>query len=297
LTSRERTTQSAETIHQVSAPRFGISTHLYHDQRLSREHLASIARQGFDSIEVFATRTHFDYHDASAVAELKGWLHETGLQLHSIHAPIVLSLTNGQWGPPFSNAIADEAERERAIRETDAALNLARQIETRYLVVHLGTPDAQHPPPGDNNLAPARRSVEQIVALANPLGIDVALEVIPNGLSDAASLVNLIENDLELPRLGICMDFGHAFLQGDPVEAIETASGHLVTTHIHDSDGRQDAHLMPYDGSIDWSSVLTAMQKVGYESTWMFEVANTSSPATVLQQAVQVRQRFQEILR
>ena len=47
--------------------RFGISTHLYHDQRLSRDHLAQIASYGFEAIELFATRSHFDYHDEAAI--------------------------------------------------------------------------------------------------------------------------------------------------------------------------------------------------------------------------------------
>lgn len=281
----------------LSGPTFGISTHLYHDQRLSREHLGRIAAQGFESVEVFATRTHFDYHDKSAVAGLAGWLRETGLRLHSIHAPIVLSLTNGQWGPAFSNATADEAERTRAVQETDAALNVAREVETRYLVVHLGVPASQKPAAHDNNRDAARRSIEQIHRLADPLGVEVALEVIPNGLSAAASLVSLIEDEFELPRLGICMDFGHAFLMGDPVEAVEAVSGHLITTHVHDNMGKHDDHLMPFDGAIDWTTVLMSMQKVGYESTYMFEVANTSTPERVLEEAVRARQKLEEILR
>ena len=48
--------------------RFGISTHIYHDRRLGREHLAEIAGYGFDSIELFATRSHFDYRDEAAIA-------------------------------------------------------------------------------------------------------------------------------------------------------------------------------------------------------------------------------------
>ena len=32
--------------------------------RLSRDHLATIASYGFEAVEVFATRSHFDYHDA-----------------------------------------------------------------------------------------------------------------------------------------------------------------------------------------------------------------------------------------
>ena len=68
--------------------RFGISTHLYHDRRLERGHLAQIAGYGFETIELFATRSHFDYRDDAAVADLGRWLGETGLTLNSIHAPI-----------------------------------------------------------------------------------------------------------------------------------------------------------------------------------------------------------------
>ena len=43
--------------------RFGISTHLFHEQPLERAHLADIAAAGFDLIELFATRSHIDYRD------------------------------------------------------------------------------------------------------------------------------------------------------------------------------------------------------------------------------------------
>ena len=87
--------------------RFGISTHLYHDRRLEREHLAQIASYGFEAVELFATRTHFDYHDGAAIAALAQWLSETGLRLNSIHAPITARMTNGQWGESYSNAASD----------------------------------------------------------------------------------------------------------------------------------------------------------------------------------------------
>ena len=47
--------------------RFRISTHLTHGQRLTREHLVDIARHGFKATELFATRSHFDYHNPSAI--------------------------------------------------------------------------------------------------------------------------------------------------------------------------------------------------------------------------------------
>ncbi len=60
--------------------RFGISTHLFHEHRLCREHLVHIAAHGFDAIELFATRSHFDYHDERAIAELAEWLADTRLE-------------------------------------------------------------------------------------------------------------------------------------------------------------------------------------------------------------------------
>ena len=77
---------SKEICHAV---RFGISTHLYHDRPLGPEHLEELAEFGFRQIELFATVGHFDYHDPSAIDSLAGWLGDAGLELHSVHAPIV----------------------------------------------------------------------------------------------------------------------------------------------------------------------------------------------------------------
>jgi sugar phosphate isomerase/epimerase len=274
--------------------RFGISTHLFHDQRLTRDHLAGIAAHGFEAVEVFATRSHFDYHDPAAIARLAQWLKETGLALHGIHAPIVESMSAGDgWGAAISNAVGDNAKRQAAVREADAALNIARQVRTDVFVVHLGTPAVQG---GENNRTAAFRSVEEICRLAEPVGVRVALEVIPNPLSDAASLVTMIERDLDGSRAGICLDFGHAFLMGDVPDAIETVAEHLVTTHVHDNTGKSDDHLVPFDGRINWDVALMTMQKVGYDGTYLMELANTGSPPDVLRRAEAARARFTKLL-
>jgi sugar phosphate isomerase/epimerase len=274
--------------------RFGISTHLFHDRRLSRDDLALIAAHGFESVEVFATRSHFDYHDPAAISQLGEWLKETGLALHGIHAPIVESMNGGdKWGAVISNAVGDSAKRQAAVREADTALNIARQLGGSVMVVHLGTPTVQG---GENNRTAAFRSVEDICRLAEPVGIKVALELIPNPLSDAASLVTMLERDLDFPRTGICLDFGHAFLMGDVPDAIETVAEHLVTTHVHDNAGKKDDHLVPFDGRINWDMALMTMQKVGYDGTYLMELANTSSPEEVLQKAQTARKKLEKLL-
>lgn len=280
----------------MSNLRFGVSTHLYHDRPLDREHLVEIAAHGFECLEVFATRTHFDYHDGAAVRALAEWLDDTRLTLHSIHAPITASLTNGAWGETFSTAVSDEDRRRKTLLEAEAALAMAQTIPFKVLVVHLGVPDAMKPAQGDNSRDAARRSVETLHQMAERAGVRVALEVIPNALSTPEALVHAIENDLEDLDVGICVDVGHAHLMGDVIDAIETCSGHILTTHLHDNRGKSDDHLTPGQGTIDWPATLMALQKVGYDGAWMFEVANTSDPKTVLERTAKARQKFESLL-
>jgi len=274
--------------------RFGISTHLFHEQRLSREHLVHIAAHGFETIELFATKTHFDYHNAQAASELAEWLSDTRLQLHSVHAPIVESLKDGKWVGSFSNASGDDSRRKVALAETAATLNIAKQIPFQYLVLHLGMPTVERVPPGDNQPAAARRSLEEIVDMAARVNVRVAVEVIPNPLSSAAALARLIEENLDGLDIGVCLDYGHAHLMGDLSEAVETVSGHLWTTHVHDNGGKRDEHLVPYAGNIDWDAAMMETQKIGYDGALMFEVADTGDQVNVLERCVKARARLEK---
>jgi sugar phosphate isomerase/epimerase len=276
--------------------RFGVSTHLYHDRRLERDHLAQVATYGFEAIELFATRSHFDYRDEGAIDRLKQWLAGTGLTLNSVHAPITDLFGSGdQWAPTYSNAASDRERREAAVRETDAALRVAERIPFDVLVVHLGTPTSREGA-GDNHRPSAVRSLEEICDLAAPRGVRVAVEVIPNKLSDASALAAILERDIDARHAGICLDFGHAHLMGDVVDAIENASEHIIATHVHDNRGTDDAHLVPGLGTIDWNAALIAMQKIGYAGTYLMELANTGAPGTVLEEARRARQRFERAL-
>ena len=273
--------------------RFGLSTHLFHDHRLTRDHLALVARHGFDAVEVFATRTHFDYRDHDAVARLADWLHETGLELHSVHAPIAEAVRRGEMVVPYSTASGDDARRAVAVEEARAALAIAARIPFRYLVLHLGVPTRTNPPANDNQPAAARRSLEEVAAAAQAVGVRVAVEVIPNPLSTPAALVRLLEDETDDLDAGICLDYGHAHLMGDVAEAIEELSGHLLTTHVHDNRRRADDHLPPFGGTIDWDVAMMETQKIGYEGVLMFEVAGNGDAMAALQRCASARERLE----
>src|SRR5919106_333039 len=118
--------------------RFGVSTHLYHEERLQKTHLLEIAANGFKAVDVFA---------------------------------------NGRGQRNFSTAVRDSEARSATMHEMSAALNIAKVIPFEFLVVHLGVPAAQHPGPDENNREAAIRSVEEILEMADAVGVKVALEV------------------------------------------------------------------------------------------------------------------------
>jgi sugar phosphate isomerase/epimerase len=277
------------------APTFGLSTHLFHGERLGRRQLETIKAHGFDAVELFATRTHIDYHDPHALATLAEALQATRVQAVSLHAPICASYIDGVWGRAFSNAAAEPVRRLEAVDETRVALQAAKQLGCDCVVLHLGLPVTQDVPPGDNDRGSVRRSLEALAEASTSAGVPLALEVLPNRLSDPDVLLEYFE-ELDLVGAGVCLDFGHANLRDGAAEAAETLSGHVVTTHVHDNKGALDNHLVPFEGTIDWARTLTAMWKIGYAGRFIFEVADHGDALGVLARTVNARARLQGIL-
>ena len=267
------------------ARQYGVSTYLYQQRRLGRDHFLEIAAHGFEDVELFASRLHLDYHNPTSVSDLQQWVSGAGLELISVHAPVIDS----------SLASADAGERERAVAETERALHVGRRIPFKTFVVHLGRPRATGAQGGTNRDA-ARRSIDALARVAEPLGIDIAVEVIPNDLSRATSLTELVGEDIEAPNVGICLDIGHARIDGDVVDAVEVTAGHLLAVHLHDNRGRSDDHLVPFDGVIDWPGSLTAVQKVGYDGALTFELSARGSTKETLARARQARGRIDKLM-
>jgi len=245
----------------VRRRQFGISTELYRRQRLSRDHLREIAALGFETIELAAERGHFDAESATAIADLRDWLTETGLELTGMRAP-------------------DSAN----VEAIDAALLVAQSIPVKTIVLRLhGTRET------------ARRIAVHAVEAAGPLGVQIALEIAADPLGRAGSLVHFLEHDLE-QAAGICFDFGQARLAGDVVEAIETVAGHVIATHVHDGRGRIDEHLVPFDGAIEWPAAVTALQKVGYDGPLTMDIRAHGSTKDALRKAKKARERLERLL-
>jgi sugar phosphate isomerase/epimerase len=99
---------------------------------------------------------------------------------------------------------------------------------------------------------------------------------------DIYELIDLVDtiNDKDV---GICLDTGHANISGvDPAGAIYEIGSRLKALHINDNHAKEDEHLLPYFGNIDWSAVSSALIKTGYEGDFAFELHQIKKLPSVL---------------
>src|SRR5580692_6063488 len=235
-----------------------LSTYLFANRKLTTALVGEVARAGASAIELFCSRGHFDYRSAENARELAGWLGENRLTLHSIHSPTTRDFHLArESGAPLSICDPERLRRQEALDEIKRALDLVEQIPFLYCVQHVAT---SRDMPDDRKWDAAFSSLEHLSLFARHRGVTLAIENTPGEMATPANLKNFLERT-RLTSVKICFDAGHAHLEGGVPEALETVRDFLATTHLHDNRGERDDHLLPYEGTIDWSATLAALPK------------------------------------
>ena len=273
---------------------YGLSTSLWADQRLSRDHLREAAAAGFTAIDLAANTTHFAFQNESNVADLQGWLAEAGLTLTSVQALRRSDAPTRLQADTPSVASPDREQRERAVADVENALFIARRIAFKTLILRL---DAVRQADGSarSSRDGARRSIEALAHLATPLGVSLAVVLGTDSLSAPRALAHFVDDLRDTADVGICLDFGQGHLAGDLIEAIDTVSEHVATVHLNDNRGRSDERLVPFEGTIDWPSAITTLQKIGYDGPLMFDLDGRRGRADVLTRAQHARRQMERL--
>ena len=230
-----------------------LSTHLFVKHRLTTVWLERAWDAGFPAVEIFCARQHIDYRDKAQIAELGHWFRDSELKMHSLHAPIY---SDDVWGRSGPQAVIDitattKAQRMSMVDEIKRALEIADVVPFRYLVQHLGVSGEEM---NERRLDSAFSSLDEIKSFAGQRGVEVLLENIPNELSSAARLNAFL--GLTHLNLNYCFDIGHAHMAQGVETEFQLMKERIRSTHLHDNDGREDQHLFPGEGSIDWSQAM-----------------------------------------
>lgn len=249
--------------------RRAMSTYVYVKERLHPGRLEGLARGGAQAIEIFCARGHFDYTNAAHVKEIAAWFKGGGVTLHSLHAPLYADEEWGRSGQPPVNVIEREKRlRVQAMDEIKRAIEVAEQVPFRFLVLHLGQAGETFE---DWKFEAALSGVEHLHAFAKPLGVQLALENIPNEVTAPEKLVELLKT-LHFDDIGLCFDTGHAHLTEDVYRAFETMKPHIRTTHVHDNNKDKDAHLWPGKGNINWPEAMSLLAEAPHAPPVLMEI-------------------------
>jgi len=235
---------------------------MFVSRRLTPELLGQIAEAGFEAVEIFCTRGHFDYTTKQEMQVMASALSQHGLALTSLHAPTSRDLSaTREGGTPLSICEVERVRRVEAMDELKRVIDVAEDLPYSRLILHMGGPRETADP---RKRDAAFSSLEHLVLHAHHRGVSIAVENTTSEMGDPAYLRTFVD-ETRLTGLRFNFDIGHAHLADGPEdERIEKAFAPLrelvVSAHIHDNHGEKDEHLPPYDGSIDWESAVIILK-------------------------------------
>jgi sugar phosphate isomerase/epimerase len=240
-----------------------LSTYLFVSRKLTPETLEQISLCGFQALEIFATRSHFDYTSKEEVRLVAQVLADHRLKLVSLHAPTSRDLSvNREGATPLSITEVERVRRVEAMDELKRVLDSSEDLPFSRMILHMGG--------GPREAADLRKrdaafsSLEHLVLHAKHAGVTICVENTTSEMGDPAYLRSFVD-ETRLTGLRFNFDIGHAHLADGPVvervaKGFEPLRELIVSAHIHDNHGEKDEHLAPYDGSIAWPAALALLK-------------------------------------
>lgn len=136
--------------------------------------------------------------------------------------------------------------------------------------------------------------LEFLAPVAKEMGITICLEnlyesagnrLVEGPCCNAVKMAGRIDRMNEKYKaevLGFCFDTGHANLTGINIEEFIVAMGHrLKVLHIHDNDGIEDLHQLPFSPignregmkAVNWDGFISGLRNIKYDNVLNFETA------------------------
>ncbi len=239
-----------------------LSTYLFISRRLTRELVGQIAGVGFQGLEIFCSRSHFDYNSKADIREMAGALADNHLQLASLHAPTSRDLSaTREGGQPLSICEVERVRRIEAMDELKRALDVAEDLPFSRMTFHMGGPRETSDP---RKRDAAFSSLEHLILHAHHVGVTICVENTTSEMGAPAYLRSFVD-ETRLAGLRFNFDIGHAHLADGPeedrvAESFAPLRDLVAGGHIHDNHGEKDEHLPPYDGTIDWPAAVELLK-------------------------------------
>lgn len=162
------------------------------------------------------------------------------------------------------------------------AIDITKQLESQCTVIH--PPVALHKLEEYNEQAEYDMVMTQLAPLvdyANRVGVQLSLENMncyhknfPYPVRRFCSDPETLCKTADALGIGVCWDTGHANISElKQSEALEYVGSRLKMVHINDNFGKDDLHVAPFVGTVDWQDTMQGFRKTGFDGYFNFEVS------------------------
>ena len=116
-------------------------------------------------------------------------------------------------------------------------------------------------------------SVKKCNQVAESYGIPLIIEPrVGEVISNTDAMLRLIEL-VGSKNFGAILDTAHLHAQKEILPlSVEKLGPHIKYVHIADNDGKDNRHLVPGDGTIDWEEVFISLKKQGYNGYYSIDL-------------------------
>ena len=222
--------------------------------------LKEVKNQGIQSVEVSLGRVGgYKMTVEKCLMQLEDALkavQDEGLILNSIHMPFQRFIYISSY---------DESVRAWAISEFRNLISVCDKYNPFHYVFHSKTPSKDQPFWDVRKPALIRSFSEMVGMTSNHICIENMVGSFPNTLADMVEILKEVENGY------CCLDMNH-FLQDKTQDAILALGERIKTVHVCDYDGVYEKHWMPKQGVNNWMEIISALEKVGYNGGFIYEL-------------------------
>lgn len=239
--------------------KFSQSSFVYFNYSV-QDAICHLAHYGYKGIEFWGGRPHAYRHDLNI--QLKGI--KALLKKHNMEVP---NFIPAQYRYPSILCSLNEIVRKDSVRYIFSGIDNAVKLGAPYVSLCSGMALKGE----DLKVAWAqlRRSLTELVEYVQDKSVTLLIEpgnrFETNLILTAKDALRII-NEIGSEKLGILLDTGHMNLNGEDfkrtIANLENIPFHI---HIDDNHGDADTHLIPGEGSIDFSPLVEALKAIDYQ--------------------------------
>jgi sugar phosphate isomerase/epimerase len=215
-----------------------------------------VAAAGFTHISLSHDIKHARYHLPEGREDLRRLLDETGLKLNYIHPPLEC----------YHDLTSPEPQVRRAtIEMMKLALDAVAALGGCCITVHVANessiPDEQFP----QRIRSGLESLRELADYAGQCNAAVTVENLPGTLDIGRLSLEVIRATADQPEIKVCLDSCHATMHNSQaIELVRELAPRVLTTHMSDTMGDEDSHLVPGEGNVDYPAITRELGRAGF---------------------------------